>query len=144
MRVIVAAVLVVCSIAKLSQASTLANEQKAKLREYKELCIAESGVDTALLDSIKNGGAVTRDTKLDCFSSCLLQKIGVQRADGTIDRDRVIEKAKTSNADLAKVNDVIEKCKGLGGKDACEIGGNVLGCFIKEKTLYPYWTENTQ
>nr|QDJ95954.1 odorant-binding protein 11 [Encarsia formosa] len=122
-------------IATCCQAATLSDDSKSQLKDNKEACIVESGVDAAVVDAITSGGPIPRETKLDCFSSCFLKKTGFQRADGAIDPDVVIEKAKTTNADISKVYAVIAKCKDFVGKDACETGGNVLSCFIQEKTF---------
>nr|QDJ95960.1 odorant-binding protein 17 [Encarsia formosa] len=124
--------LVLC-IATICQASTLTEEQKLGLKKIKEECIQASGVDAAVVEAIKGGGAITRDAKLDHFSSCFLQKLGVQREDGTINKEAILEKAKATQVDPAKLNEVLKKCEGLGGKDAHEIGANVFECFIKEK-----------
>nr|ANG08501.1 odorant-binding protein 11 [Trichogramma dendrolimi] len=114
-------------------ASTLKDEQKAKLREFKEGCIKESGVDAAVVDGIVKGGPITRGDKIDCFSACMLKKIGIMKPDGTIDVEAARGKVKTTNADPDKANKVIDACKDLVGKDACETGGNVFSCFITKK-----------
>ncbi|KAJ8684305.1 hypothetical protein QAD02_020097 [Eretmocerus hayati] len=124
-------ILTVCIIG--AYASTLTDTQKAKLREFKEACVTESGVDAAVVDNILKGGAITRDEKLDCFSSCVLKKIGIQREDGSIDVALAEKKASETNADVNKAKAVINKCKDLVGKNTCETGGSVFECFVKEK-----------
>ncbi|OXU29508.1 hypothetical protein TSAR_003820 [Trichomalopsis sarcophagae] len=126
-----AIVLTLCIVG--AYASTLKDDQKAKLREYKESCITETGADKAVIDGIIKGGPINRDEKLDCFSACMLKKIGIMRPDGSIDVESARAKAATTNVDVAKANEVIDKCKDLKGKDTCETGGSVFGCFITNK-----------
>ncbi|CAB0029033.1 unnamed protein product [Trichogramma brassicae] len=102
--------------------STLKDEQKAKLREFKEGCIKESGVDAAVVDGIVKGGPITRGDKIDCFSACMLKKIGIMKPDGAIDVEAARGKVKTTNADPDKANKVIDACKDLvrrGNRRSC-------------------------
>ncbi len=126
-----AIVLTVCIVG--SYAATLKDDQKSKLGEYKESCITETGADKAMIDSIIKGGPISHDEKLDCFSACMLKKIGIMRPDGSIDVEAARTKAATTNVDIAKANKVIDTCKDLTGKDTCETGGKVFGCFITNK-----------
>nr|QGW50298.1 odorant-binding protein 2 [Chouioia cunea] len=126
-----AIVLALCVVG--AYAATLSDEQKAKLKGFKEACITESGVNADLVNSIIKGGEIKRDKNLDCFSACMLKKIGIMRDDGTIDVETTRAKARTTSVDVAKADKIIDKCKELVGKDACETGGNVFGCFILGK-----------
>nr|WNA16301.1 odorant binding protein 2C [Quadrastichus mendeli] len=114
-------------------AATLNDEQKATLKGFKEGCITESGVSADTVNAIIKGGEIKREEKLDCFSACMLKKIGIMRADGTIDVEASRAKVKTTNVDVAKADKIIDKCKDLIGKDTCETGGNVFACFVQGK-----------
>ncbi|XP_014206340.1 general odorant-binding protein 56d-like [Copidosoma floridanum] len=127
------AFLVICIVGAFC--ATLTDEQKQKLKGYKEACIAETGVDKAVIDAIGKGGPIKRDSKLDCYAACLLKKSGVMKEDGTLDIEAVRTKAATINADQEKVKKVIDKCKDLSGKDTCEKGGNILTCFFENKDI---------
>ncbi|XP_058793661.1 general odorant-binding protein 56a-like [Phymastichus coffea] len=114
-------------------AATLNDEQKARLKGFKEGCITETGVSADVVNSIIKGGEIKREKSLDCFSACMLKKIGIMRDDGSIDVETARTKSRTTNVDVAKADKVIDKCKDLVGKDTCETGGNVFACFIVSK-----------
>ncbi|OXU29502.1 hypothetical protein TSAR_003814 [Trichomalopsis sarcophagae] len=114
--------------------AALTEEQKAKLKEYKYACITETGVSEDVIESVKKGEQVAFDEKLNCFSACMLKKVGIMNADGTMNEE--VARAKVPQ-DLPKdkVDQVINTCKAGVGKDSCETGGKVLTCLMKTKAV---------
>ncbi|XP_051169104.1 general odorant-binding protein 56d-like [Leptopilina boulardi] len=112
----------------------LTDEQKAKLAAYKAECIKESGVDPAVVQNAKEGKADESDTKLACFSSCLLKKIGIMNADGTINEEVARSKVPDS-VPKDKAEEIINECKTMKGANDCETGLKVMKCYMEKKTF---------
>ncbi|XP_058797519.1 general odorant-binding protein 56a-like [Phymastichus coffea] len=112
----------------------ITDEQKAKLREHKVACVAETGVTEEVIAKLKGGEPVVFDDKLNCFSACMLKRIGIMRPDGSID-EQVARAKIPKDLPQDKVDQVIDACKVQVGKDTCETGGKVLSCLSKTKAV---------
>nr|ALS31053.1 odorant-binding protein [Phenacoccus solenopsis] len=124
----------ICALCFVSCISALTDEQKAKLKSYKEGCIYESGLNPAVIEQIKKGGSVPFDDKLNCFSACLLKRLAIMKPDGSI--DEAVARAKIpKEVPQNKANQVINICKSQVGRTQCETGGKVLGCLLKTKAV---------
>nr|UEN71172.1 odorant-binding protein 7 [Gregopimpla kuwanae] len=126
-----AIVLAVCFI---SAAYALTDAQKAKLKEHRDACITETGVDTAKVSNAKEGNYDDADEKLACFSACLLKKIGIMNADGTFNEEATRAKI-PPGIDAAKANEVINKCKTETGATDCETGRKLYKCYLQNKSF---------
>lgn len=128
---IFAFVLAVCFV---SAVSALNDKERAKLREHRDACITETGVDAAKVEAAKVGNADETDEKLACFSACLLKKIGIMNADGTFNEETTRAKI-PADVPVDKANDVINKCKGITGENACDTGRKIYKCYMENKTF---------
>nr|WJN66526.1 odorant-binding protein 2 [Leptocybe invasa] len=115
-------------------ATGITDEQKSKLKDHKVACVAETGVTEDVIEKLKKGEAVVLDDKLNCFSACLLKRIGIMRADGSID-EKVARAKIPKDLPQDTVDKVVNSCKVQVGKDSCETGGKVLVCLAKTKVI---------
>ncbi|XP_032691012.1 general odorant-binding protein 83a-like [Odontomachus brunneus] len=129
MKVIVV-VLAVCFAAALGE---LTDEQKEKLKTYKESCISETGVDPNVVKNAKEGMIDESDEKLACFATCLLKKMGMMKENGDIDIDAVRSKI-PSNIPQEEADRVINICKDITGT-GCWKGGNIMKCVLQNKKV---------
>ncbi|KAK9722636.1 PBP/GOBP family [Popillia japonica] len=73
-----------------------------------------------------------------CMPSCVNKKFGIQKADGTLDKEyryADMEKLKAIDEDVYnKMNTVWEKCvaNGVDGSDECDTGIKVVTCMKEE------------
>nr|QIL87984.1 putative odorant-binding protein 3 [Sclerodermus sichuanensis] len=112
----------------------LTPEQLSKLKEYKDSCITESGVDPALVENAKKGEVTQPTEQLNCFAACMLKKFAVMLPDGTIDFDSIKDKIPDS-VDKEKAEAVLDKCKDVDGANDCAKGGAVMQCFMENKSV---------
>ncbi|XP_078053043.1 general odorant-binding protein 56a-like [Augochlora pura] len=126
-------VLVVFALCFVS-ALALTDEQKAKLVQYKNDCIADTGVDAKVVDDAKAGNFNVDDEKLACFSSCMLKKIGIMNADGSINEETARKKA-PAGVTQEQIDDVINKCKDITGPNDCKKAANLVKCFKDNKSF---------
>ncbi|XP_029677834.1 general odorant-binding protein 56d-like, partial [Formica exsecta] len=111
----------------------ITDEQKAKLRQYKESCINESGVDPTVVENAKKGEIAEGDEKLACFSTCLLKKIGIINANGDIDWE--VARAKVpSGVPQEQTDRIYNNCQNVAG-EGCAKGANLLKCFVENKSF---------
>ncbi|KAK2575296.1 hypothetical protein KPH14_008145 [Odynerus spinipes] len=113
-------------------ALALTDEQKAKLKAYKESCVTETGVDPVVVENAKNGNIVEGDEKLACFAACIMKKIGVLSPEGNIDEE-VLRSKVPDDIPKEQVDEVFEKCKSVDGASVCEKGGKLMKCFLENK-----------
>ncbi|XP_012231124.1 general odorant-binding protein 56d [Linepithema humile] len=112
----------------------LTDEQKARLKTYKESCISETGVDPVAVENAKRGEMAENDEKLACFANCLLQKIGFISADGDVNWE-VIRAKVPSDVLQDQVDQLQNKCQGVDGS-GCQKGAKLFKCFLKNKNFH--------
>ncbi|XP_047365464.1 general odorant-binding protein 56d-like [Vespa velutina] len=112
----------------------LDDQQKAKLKEYKESCITESGVDPAIVENAKNGNVSEGDEKLSCFAACFVKKLGIFNSEGNINEE-VLRSRLYDSLPEDKVEEIFQKCKNINGDTLCQKGGNLMKCFLDNKKL---------
>ncbi|XP_043682570.1 general odorant-binding protein 56d-like [Vespula pensylvanica] len=112
----------------------LTDEQKAKLKEYKESCITESGVDPAVVENAKNGNAPEGDEKLSCFAACFIKKMGIFSPEGDLNEEILRARLQDSLPE-DKVEEVFQKCKNVDGANTCKKGGKLMKCFLDNKKV---------
>ncbi|KAL2730854.1 signal recognition particle subunit SRP72-like isoform X1 [Vespula squamosa] len=106
----------------------LTDEQKAKLKEYKESCITESGVDPATVENAKNGNIPEGDEKLSCFAACFVKKMGIFSPEGDLNEEILRARLQDSLPE-DKVEEVFQKCKTIDGATTCQKGENYIFIF---------------
>ncbi|XP_033360900.1 general odorant-binding protein 56d-like [Bombus vosnesenskii] len=116
-------------------ALALTEDQKAKLEEYRAACTTESGVDPQVVENAKKGNVAQDDEKLACFSFCMLRKIGIMDEDGDIKEDVAKEKMIAGGSPADKVDNVVSKCKHITGPNKCKKAGNLMKCFLENKSF---------
>ncbi|XP_046431776.1 general odorant-binding protein 83a-like isoform X1 [Neodiprion fabricii] len=112
----------------------LTDEQKAKLKSYKQACIAESGVEPSVVENAKQGQIAEDDDKLACFAACYLRHIGVYDAEGNVHED-VFRAKLPADVPKAKADEVVNKCSGLTGSTLCRTGAKLLKCMMESRIL---------
>ncbi|XP_033342464.1 general odorant-binding protein 56a [Megalopta genalis] len=115
-------------------ALALTDEQKAKLTQYKKDCITDTGVDAKTVEEAKTGNFNMDDEKLACFSSCMLKKIGIMNADGSLNEETARQKA-PAEVTKEQIDDVINKCKDITGPNDCKKAANLVKCFKDNKSF---------
>ncbi|XP_046487937.1 general odorant-binding protein 56d-like [Neodiprion pinetum] len=112
----------------------LTDEQIAKLKSYKQSCIAESGVEPSVVENAKQGQIAEDDDKLACFAACYLRHIGVYDAEGNVHED-VFRAKLPADVPKAKADEVVNKCSGLTGSTLCRTGAKLLKCMMESRIL---------
>ncbi|KAM0730336.1 General odorant-binding protein 56d [Formica fusca] len=127
------AIIIVLTVTIVVVLGGITDEQKAKLRQYKESCINESGVDPTVVENAKKGEIAEGDEKLACFSTCLLKKIGIINANGDIDWE--VARAKVpSGVPQEQTDRIYNNCQNVAG-EGCAKGANLLKCFVENKSF---------
>ncbi|XP_076651124.1 general odorant-binding protein 56a-like [Halictus rubicundus] len=126
-------ILVVFALCLVS-ALALTEEQKAKLSQFKNDCITETGVDAKVVDDAKAGNFNDNDEKLACFTSCMLKKIGITNQDGSFNEGTARQKA-PAGVTKEQLDDVINKCKDITGPNECKKAANLYKCFKDNKSF---------
>nr|QNC49766.1 odorant binding protein 1 [Trissolcus japonicus] len=120
------AVFALCIVGALG---ALTDEQKAKLKEHKEHCFTETGVDPAVVENVKKGQFV-QDPKLACFTACVMKRIGVMNANGSINEE--VARAKLpATVSVEKAAEILGSCKSLKGANDCETAVMVFKCYMQ-------------
>ncbi|XP_025992648.1 general odorant-binding protein 56a [Solenopsis invicta] len=119
-------IVIVLTISFIAVLGQLTDEQKANLREYKESCINETGVDTVLIENAKKGQIAENDEKLACFATCLLKKAEIINADGHIDWKVARSKFPVPRE---RLDQIYNACKHIT-ETGCEKGGKLFKCFM--------------
>ncbi|XP_025265691.1 general odorant-binding protein 56a [Camponotus floridanus] len=127
------AVIVVFAVTIVAVLGGITDEQKAKLKQYKESCIIESGVDPIVVENAKNGQVAEGDEKLACFGNCILKKLGIINANGDIDWEVARSKV-PPGISQEQIDHVYNKCQNVAGS-GCEKGANLLKCFKENKNF---------
>nr|QJF45548.1 odorant-binding protein 3 [Aethina tumida] len=122
-----AVIVLVLTIVSLS--TQLTEEQQQKIKQNREECVKETGVDPVLIDKADQGD-FSDAPKLKCFAKCFYQKAGFLNAQGEVLIDVVKEKI-PAEANKEEALAIIEKCKELKGQDACETAFLIHKCYFE-------------
>ncbi|XP_076267135.1 B2 protein-like [Rhynchophorus ferrugineus] len=87
----------------------LSDEQKQKVVAFGKECIAETGVDKALVEKARQG-SFSDDPKLKAFAFCLSKKIGLQNASGDVQVDVLKQKLSSVVSSPDAANSLISAC----------------------------------
>nr|ALG36139.1 odorant binding protein 6 [Sclerodermus sp. MQW-2015] len=104
------------------------DEEQEKMKKYKEECIPETGVERSYVDDAELG-ILRLDEKLACYAACMMKKVGVMRADGSINDEVAISKI-PSGINQEKATEVFHKCKRVPSKNHCLKAGLMAKCFV--------------
>ncbi|KAH0950003.1 Obp7 [Eciton burchellii] len=129
MKTILLAVLAVLAFVATLDGFKLTDEQRSKLKSYKESCIAETGIDPSVIDDAKHGQFHENDEKLGCFVTCMLKKIGIMDADGNVDWE-VARSKLPPDVSQDDFDHVFDRCKDIAG-DGCKKAANLLKCALE-------------
>ncbi|XP_053976065.1 general odorant-binding protein 56d-like isoform X2 [Hylaeus volcanicus] len=117
-----------------SALAELTEQQKSDLSKFADDCMTEIGIESESIKKMIIGQEPEKNGKFNCYMSCVLKKIGIIQEDGSINVDVVRQEAP---ADIPKeaIEDLISKCKDTTGADDCEKAGNLIKCFVENKTF---------
>ncbi|XP_053976064.1 general odorant-binding protein 56d-like isoform X1 [Hylaeus volcanicus] len=128
-----------------SALAELTEQQKSDLSKFADDCMTEIGIESESIKKMIIGQEPEKNGKFNCYMSCVLKKIGIIQEDGSINVDVVRQEAP---ADIPKeaIEDLISKCKDTtlnemkstiitAGADDCEKAGNLIKCFVENKTF---------
>nr|AWT23332.1 OBP4 [Hycleus phaleratus] len=107
MKVFVVAVIFAVMVS--TQALTLSEEQKAKLKSYDADCSQSSNVDKELVAKARQGEFVD-DAKLKAYLYCLSKHIGFQNDSGKLQQNVIHDKINAQLNDEKQTQAIIEKC----------------------------------
>lgn len=102
--------------------------QVKKGQEYVSKCIAETKVDPANVQKLKEGNFNDADENTQCFTLCFFREAGFTDAKGNHNEAVIIEKLSGDN-DKTKVKAVFDKCKNEKGTSACNKAFNLYKCY---------------
>lgn len=105
----------------------LTDEQKAKLVQYYNDCLASTQVDKEVVAKARRG-EFSDDPKLKEFFGCMFKKAGFQNDDGEIQVD-VIRQKMPDDVDKAEADKVIAACQDKKGGTPAETAFEVYKCY---------------
>jgi hypothetical protein len=103
-------------------------DQVKKGQEHVKKCIAETKVDPAIVQKLKQGDFSESDEKAECFTLCFFREAGFTDADGNQNEAVIIEKLSVDK-DKTKVKAVYDKCKNEKGSSPCNKAFNLYKCY---------------
>lgn len=109
-------------------ANPFTEEQVKKGQEHVKKCIAETNVDPANVQKLKQSDFSADDEKSQCFALCFFREAGFMDANGNQNKAVIVEKLST-NKDKSKVESLYEKCKNEKGSSPCNTAFNVYKCY---------------
>lgn len=112
----------------------LTPEQRQTIRTYRQECLNETDVDPNLVYGADRG-EFPEDEKLKCFAKCFYRKVGFIDDAAEVQLDHIRSKI-PDGEDRQKALDVIEKCKGTEGKDACDKAYRLHKCYFENTALF--------
>ncbi|XP_043265844.1 general odorant-binding protein 56a [Colletes gigas] len=112
----------------------ITDEQKEKLFQFKDECMADTKVDSEMIHKALAGDDTENEGKLQCFAACILKKIGIMEQDGSINVE-VVKKNAPADVPNEQIEEVLNKCKDITGATDCEKAGNLVKCFLENKTF---------
>lgn len=107
----------------------LTEEQRQKIRSYREDCTEETKVDPTLIDRADRGDFAD-DPALKCFAKCFYQRAGFMNDRAELQLD-VIRSKIPRGANRERAMAVIEGCKDVKGDDACDTAFAVHKCYFE-------------
>lgn len=103
-------------------------EQLHKGREHVKKCIAETKIDAAVVQQLKQGDFSNQDEKTQCFALCFFREAGFTDAEGNQNENVIVSKLSVDK-DRAQVQAVFDKCKSIEGSSPCNKAFNAYKCY---------------
>nr|QFO46779.1 odorant binding protein [Cylas formicarius]QFO46780.1 odorant binding protein [Cylas formicarius] len=129
-------IVVVSAIFAVGFCQDFTEEQKKRIIQNRQECVAETKVDPILIEKA-DLGEFPEDEKLKCFTKCFYQKAGFVNDKGEVQLDVVKAKIPTE-ADREQALKIVAKCQ-LKGKDPCETVYLIHKCYYTH--THPVATE---
>ncbi|XP_034944489.1 general odorant-binding protein 56a-like [Chelonus insularis] len=123
--------------------SELTEKKLAQLRGYRQECIEQTKVDETMIDKAKEGEWMEDDSNLQCYFSCMMKKIKVLNADGTLNEEKA-RKRMLNDLPEDKIEGVMMKCKDMKGDTDCTTAMKLMKCYATEKAFIRLMTEKNQ
>ncbi|KAK4885853.1 hypothetical protein RN001_002124 [Aquatica leii] len=108
-------------------------QTQEEMTKYVNQCIESTKVSPRLVQKALVEGSFVNDQNLKCFLKCLFVSMGDMDETGEMMVDMLKAQAPKHLNDT-QVDEIVLKCKQLGGSDACDIAYNVAECIITETT----------
>lgn len=112
----------------------LTDEQRDRVRKYREECTEETKVDPELINRADKGDFVD-DGNLKCFAKCFYMKAGFMNDEAELQMDVIKSKIPTE-ANRERALEIIEKCKGITGADSCDKAYAIHKCYFENAAKY--------
>lgn len=104
-------------------------EQMKKGQEHVKKCIAETNVDPAVVQKLREGDFSNNDEKAQCFTLCFFKEAGMVDANGN-QNDEVIVKKLSTHTNEAQIIEYVAKCKtSIKGSTPCEKAFETYKCY---------------
>lgn len=112
----------------LTQLQELSEEQRERVRKFREDCTKETKVNPELIDRADRGD-FSDDRNLKCFAKCFYLKAGFINDAAELQLD-VIKSKIPKEANRERALEIIEKCKDVKGSDPCETAYAIHRCYF--------------
>lgn len=94
----------------------------------RDSCVAESGVDVALVEGVNAGADLTPDAALKCYIKCVMETAGMMN-DGAVDVEAALAVLPDSLHD--RIAPHLRACGSQPGVDHCDVAYNTQVCWQK-------------
>nr|AIX97030.1 odorant-binding protein 15 [Monochamus alternatus] len=107
----------------------ITEEMKAMAAALHKTCVAETGVDEALIHKANSEKVLEDDEKLKCYVKCIMTQSGCMDDDGTVDVEAIIEIIPEEVKE--KGAPIIRTCGSKVGANHCENAWLTHKCYIE-------------
>lgn len=94
----------------------------------RDSCLADSGVDRALVEGVNAGAALSPDAALKCYIKCTMETTGMM-ADGAVDVEAILALLPDALRDRSAPH--LRACGTQPGVDPCDVAYNTQVCWQK-------------
>ncbi|KAF5297531.1 hypothetical protein FQR65_LT09962 [Abscondita terminalis] len=101
----------------------------ARVQTIKERCIEESRANLILVERMLQLQDFSDDENVKCFQLCVFARVNAMTASGEVSGDLIMSELPVDES--VPVDDIINKCQYLKGKNACETAHQMWKCFVK-------------
>lgn len=97
-------------------------------------CAREGGVSQKDLNAVINDDLSNQSKQIQCLALCFFKSLGLMDSQGNL-RVGVNKLLFSFGESPCFVNRVVNTCKGIKGRDACETAGLVNACYVRQGLL---------
>nr|UTN00814.1 odorant binding protein [Semanotus bifasciatus] len=108
----------------------VSDEIKKLIETLHTTCVAETGVDEALIKKTNSEKAIPDDEKLKCYLKCIMVQSGCMSDDGIIDEEATI--AAVPDEHRSKSEPIIRACGTKVGANPCENAWLTNKCYMEK------------